>query len=95
MQSSNMHIRYGGGNSTNAEEVKNFPIPVFFSNPSWFVLKGILPPKTCSNTHKWLVDGTFSTSGRVNLMKLHQSCLSTLGQMSDPSLARKKATFSK
>ena len=39
--------RYGGGNSTTAEEVSRFQC--LFPNPNWLVWKGIPPPKTCSN----------------------------------------------
>ena len=43
-----------------------------------------------------LVDGEFSTSSRVESCKVSPEVwLSTLGQTSDPSLAWKKATFSK
>ena len=43
-----------------------------------------------------LADGEFSTSSQVKSCKvLPKDWLSTLGQTSDPSLARKKATFSK
>ena len=45
-------LRYGSRNSTTAEEVSRFQC--LFHNPNWLVWKGIVPPKTRSNAHKWI-----------------------------------------
>ena len=71
---------------------------ISFRNINWLVWKGISPPKTRHQypwVDKWLMT-IFPLSGRVKSCKVSQEVwLSTLGQMSDPSLAWKKAMFSK
>ena len=64
--------RYGGGNSTIADEVSRFQC--LFPNLNWLVWKDILPSKTRSNAHGWITGWWWFSHlvVELDLVKCHQ-----------------------